>query len=382
MSGVATPEEALSLYTSAPTEALVEAASRRRSEAWGHILTFSPKVFLPVTNLCRDFCDYCSFRRSPGEEGAWTMTPEEVVTWLDRGRAAGCTEALLCLGDRPEASFPAYRRQIEGWGHASTRDYLAWVSERALERGLLPHTNAGVLSEPEMAGLRATQASLGLMLENASSRLCARGMPHHRAPDKQPEARIAMTETAGELRIPFTSGLLLGIGETPRELIDTLFTIRRLEQRHGHIQEVIVQSFRAHPATRMAHHPEPDTETLVRLIAIARLVMPPEVSVQAPPNLSPQGVLALIGAGLNDFGGVSPVTPDYINPCHPWPHLEALEELCREAGFALRPRLPVYPRYLAQGTGFLEPRVAELAGSLAARMSRLERVADLPKVHG
>ena len=226
---------------------LMAAARKRRDGHWTRRITFSPKVFLPLTNLCRNFCDYCSFRRSPGQAGEWTMSPDEVIAALDRGRENGCVEALFCLGDQPEAVFRSYRQTLARWGHTSTVDYLYWAAERALERGLLPHTNAGVLSKDEMARLRPVNVSQGLMLENISARLCQKGMPHHRAPDKRPERRVAMTREAGELAIPFTSGLLLGIGETRLERIDTLLAIRDLHREYGHIQEVIVQNFRAVP---------------------------------------------------------------------------------------------------------------------------------------
>jgi FO synthase len=349
--------------------ALREAASARRDRRWGSTLTYSPKVFLPITNLCRNRCDYCSFRRSPGDPGEWTMTPEEVRSWLHRAREQGCVEALLCLGDTPETGFRAYRTLLQGWGHERTVDYLRWVAEEALRVGLLPHTNAGILSREDMELLRPVNVSLGLMLENVSERLCETGMPHHRAPDKRPARRIRMTREAGELRIPFTSGLLVGIGETAEERIATILTIRRLHRRYGHIGEVIVQNFRAHPDTPMGLAKEPTADELARTVALARLILDDEVSVQAPPNLNPASVGALIGAGVNDFGGISPVSPDYINPRHPWPHLDRLRNACEAEGFELVPRLPVYPSHL--GTpGFvdeaLKPRVDRLRVELAA----------------
>ena len=349
--------------------ALREAASARRDRRWGSTLTYSPKVFLPITNLCRNRCDYCSFRRSPGDPGEWTMTPEEVRSWLHRAREQGCVEALLCLGDTPETGFREYRTLLRSWGHERTVDYLRWTAEEALRIGLLPHTNAGILSREDMELLRPVNVSLGLMLENVSERLCETGMPHHRAPDKRPARRIRMTREAGELRIPFTSGLLVGIGETAEERIATILTIRRLHRQHGHIGEVIVQNFRAHPDTPMGLAKEPTADELARTVALARLILDDEVSVQAPPNLNPASVGALIGAGINDFGGISPVSPDYINPRHPWPHLDRLRSACEAEGFELVPRLPVYPSHL--GTpGFvdesLKPRVDRLRMELAA----------------
>jgi FO synthase len=332
---------------------LLAAAAARRDARWGRAVTFSPKVFLPLTNLCRNRCDYCSFRRSPGQDGEWTMSPVEASDTLSRGRAAGCTEALFCLGDKPEGAFSAYRRTLESFGHGSTVDYLHRAGRDALALGLLPHTNAGVLDADEMARLKEVNVSLGLMLENVSPRLCAPGMPHHRAPDKRPERRIRMIEQAGELRIPFTTGILLGIGETRRERVESLLAIRALHRRHGHIQEVIVQNFRARPEIPMAAAPEPDDLEIAHAVAMARLVLDDDVGVQAPPNLNPGATALLLSAGLNDWGGISPVTPDFINPRHPWPHLDALAAEHARLGFTLRPRLPVYESYLSRD-GFLD----------------------------
>jgi FO synthase len=326
--------------------ALMAAAAAMRDRHWGRAITFSPKVFLPLTNLCRNHCDYCSYRRSPGDEGAWTMTHAEVDAWVERGRAYGCIEALFCLGDKPESAFAEYRRQLRAAGHDGTVHYLAWAGRRALDAGLLPHTNAGVLSAADMARLRPVNASMGLMLETSSERLCEKGMPHHRAPDKRPAVRLHMHEEAGELRIPFTSGILVGIGESARERVESLLAIRDVHARHGHIQEVIVQNFTPRPGVPMADAPEADDDAMAHAIAMARLVLPPEVSVQSPPNLNATRTALLLRAGVNDLGGISPVTPDYINPRHPWPLLPALRDVCAREGFALWPRLPVYDRFV------------------------------------
>jgi FO synthase len=334
-------------------EELAPAAAARRDRRWGRRITWSPKVFLPLTNLCRDRCDYCSFRKSPGEEGAWTMRPDEVIAWLERAERQGCTEALLCLGDKPERAFGSYRGEIAAWGHSSTVDYLDWASREALARGLLPHTNAGLLSADEMARLKPTNPSLGLMLESASERLCAPGGPHHRAPDKRPSLRLAMIEEAGRLQIPFTTGILVGIGETVHERAEALAAIQRLHRAHGHIQEVIVQSFRARPDIPMANAPEPSDREVAHAVAMARLILDDDVAVQAPPNLNAGSLGLLLEAGINDFGGISPVTPDYINPRHPWPHVDGLARLCGDAGFTLEPRLPVYDHFLGR-PGFLD----------------------------
>jgi FO synthase len=330
----------------APLEPLLAAARARRARVRGRRVTFSPKVFLPLTNLCRDVCDYCTFRRSPKDDGAHTMAPDEVRSVLERARKHGCTEALFCLGDRPEAVFPSYRRQLAAWGFASTVDYLRWAGQLALDLGLLPHTNAGVLTYDELATLRPVNVSMGLMLESSSDRLCTRGQAHHRAPDKRPAVRMQMTRDAGALRIPFTSGLLMGIGETIAERVDTLLAIRDLHREHGHVQEVIVQRFRAHEGTPMEAAGEPLDEECARAIALARLILDDEVAVQAPPNLSPGAIELLLAAGLDDWGGISPVTPDFINPGHHWPHIARLGERCAAVGHDLEPRLPVHDAWL------------------------------------
>lgn len=348
-------EAALALVELGPSvlPLLCEAARTRRDRAFGRTLSFSPKVFVPLTNLCRNFCDYCSFRRSPGDAGEWTMARSELLEWLARARQQGVSEALFCLGDRPESVFPSYRRTLAQLGHQSTVDYLFEACSMALAEGLLPHTNAGLLSRAELLRLRPVNVSMGLMLESSSERLCGRGMPHHRAPDKRPSLRLQMIREAGELQIPFTTGILLGIGESARERVESLLEIRALHAQFGHVQEVIVQRFRSHPDTAMADASELADDELLCALALARLIMPDEVSVQSPPNLSPGTAAQLIAAGIDDFGGISPVTPDYINPRHPWPHLQRLHEECTVSGFTLRPRLPVYERFA--GAQFVDP---------------------------
>jgi FO synthase len=371
-------DDAFALADVGPAElpALLALAAARRDRAWGATLTFSPKVFLPLTNLCRNRCDYCSFRRSPGDPGEHTMSPDELRAWYERARAQGCVEALFCLGDTPETGFREYRALLRSWGQERTVDYLCYAGELALEYGLLPHTNAGILTKADMARLKEVNVSLGLMLENVSPRLCEKGMPHHRAPDKRPEKRLAMTREAGELDVAFTSGLLIGIGETRRERVETLLAIRALHRAHGHIQEVIVQNFRARPEIPMQDAPEPDAVEMARTVALARLVLDDEVSVQAPPNLNPADAPLLIQSGINDFGGISPVTPDYINPIHPWPHLDALAEVCAREGYRLAPRLPIYDSFVERG-GYVHPRLEAPVRAAKARLEGVRRVRDL-----
>lgn len=322
---------------------LLGAAAAMRDRAKGREVTYSRKVFLPVTNLCRDRCTYCTFRKDPGDPGAWTMALEEIAEWSRRGRDLGCNEALMCLGDKPELAFKEYRETLRGLGVSSTIEYVARACVTALEAGLLPHTNAGIMSRDEMRLLRPLNVSMGLMLESISPRLRQRGGVHQWAPDKDPAVRMRMIDEAGELKIPFTTGILIGIGDTPAERAQSLAAIRDSHERHGHIQEVIIQNFRAKPEIPMADAPEPDAFEMARAIAVARLLLGPQMNVQAPPNLSPHEIELFLSAGINDWGGISPLSKDYVNPEAPWPHLAALADRCARAGFHLNQRLAIYP---------------------------------------
>ena len=340
--------EALALADARGAEhpALWAAAAVLRDRGRPPLVTYSRKVFIPLTNLCRDVCSYCTFAHEPGDARAHTMSPDEILQVAEAGRRLGCKEALFTLGDRPEARWEAHRRALRRFGHETTHSYLRAMCQAVLEQtGLLPHPNAGILGRRELAELREVSASQGMMLESVSERLCGPGGPHEHAPDKRPRTRLAMIRRAGELRIPFTSGILIGIGETARERVEALLALRDLHEAHGHIQEVIVQNFRAKPDTPMAAAGEPGLAELMTACAIARLVMGPAMSIQAPPNLSADyGPLLL--AGINDWGGVSPLTPDFVNPEAPWPDITRLGELTADAGYALRERLTVYPEYL------------------------------------
>jgi 7,8-didemethyl-8-hydroxy-5-deazariboflavin synthase CofG subunit len=359
---------------------LLEAAGRLRDQARGRRITFSAKVFVPLTTLCRDYCGYCTFRRDPGEPGARTLTPEEVVALVQAGARLGAKEALFSLGDRPEAAFEEHRRFLRRMGHRTTLEYLRAMCDLVLEESpLLPHANPGLMGERELLALREVNVSMGLMLETTSERLLAPGMPHHRAPDKVPARRLRTLELAGKLQIPFTTGLLIGIGETPAERVDALLAIRDLHERYGHIQEVLVQNFRAKPRIPMAGHPEPTGGEMLRTVAVARLLLGGAMSVQAPPNLSGEGYPALLAAGLSDWGGVSPLTPDHINPEAPWPAIRALRQATEAAGFDLRERLAIYPEYalrpefVAEG---LRPRVAALVDAEGFVRTEHERWRD------
>jgi 7,8-didemethyl-8-hydroxy-5-deazariboflavin synthase CofG subunit len=327
-------------------DSLMAAAAELRNRVKGRRITYSRKVFIPLTNLCRDYCGYCTFRKDPGHPGARTMMPEDVLAVAEAGARLGCKEALFSLGDRPEAIFPEMRETLARLGHRTTLSYLAEMCERVLnETGLLPHANPGLMGRKDLENLREFNPSMGLMLESTSERLTFAGMAHDNAPDKPPSLRLKTIEEAGRLKIPFTTGILIGIGETLDERIDSLFAIRELNECYGHIQEVIIQNFRAKPEIPMRHHPEPSQADHARTIAVARLVLG-EMNVQAPPNLSDDDYPFLLGAGLNDWGGISPLTPDFINPEKPWPHIERLAERTAAEGFALTERLSVYPEFV------------------------------------
>ncbi len=347
--------------------AMMSAAAELRDRAKGRAVTYSRKVFLPVTNLCRDRCTYCTFRKDPGDPGAWTMMPEEITEWSRRGHQLGCKEALMCLGDKPEVAFKEYRETLAALGMRTTIEYVGRACELAIAEGLLPHTNAGLMTRAEMQMLRPLNASMGLMLENISPRMRARGGVHQAAPDKDPALRMQMIDEAGELRIPFTTGILLGIGETPAERAESLIAIRDTHRRNGHIQEVIIQNFRAKPEIAMADAPEPDAFDMARAIATARLVLGPAMNVQAPPNLSPNQIELFLDAGINDWGGISPLSKDYVNPEAPWPHTERLGERCARAGFTLGERLAIYPEYI--NDEWLDPAIAPRVREMRDRIA-------------
>ena len=325
---------------------LLAAARAAKERFKPGIVTYSRKVFLPLTNLCRDYCGYCTFRRDPGDLGAHTMTPDEVLAVARAGEKLGCTEALFSLGDKPELLFPEMRETLRHLGYKSTLHYLEAMCELVLrETSLLPHPNPGLLSAEWIARLAAVSPSMGLMLETTNASLLAPGAAHDNAPDKVPAKRLRTIEDAGRQNVPFTTGLLIGIGESVEDRVDTLLAIRDLHERYGHIQEVIVQNFRVKPTIPMAHWPEPSLGEMLRTVAVARLLLP-DVNIQAPPNLSAPYYEELLDAGINDWGGISPLTPDYINPEKPWPHLEQLRLRTAGKGFELRQRLPVYPEFL------------------------------------
>ncbi len=339
--------QALSLAACTDLPQLMQAAEALTLQGHGHAVTYSRKVFIPLTQLCRDVCGYCTFAQPPRVLQQAYLSPDQVLAIARAGLAAGCKEALFTLGDKPELRYAAAREALAALGHDSTTSYLEAMARLVWkETGLLPHLNPGVLSSAELTRLRPVSVSMGMMLESSAQRLCAKGGPHWGSPDKQPQLRLDTIRAAGEQRVPFTSGILIGIGETRGERIEALLALRDLHDQYGHIQEVIVQNFRAKPWTRMADAAEPSLEEQLWTIAVARLVFGPEMSIQAPPNLQPGHLQALVDAGINDWGGVSPVTPDHVNPEAPWPQLDALAEQTRQAGRQLAERLALAPRYV------------------------------------
>ena len=373
--------DGVALIDAAPGElgAVLEAAAALRDRGKGRTVTYSRKVFLPLTNLCRDDCGYCTFKRDPGQPGARTMELDEVLAVCEAGARLGCKEALLSLGDKPEARFPEHREWLRHRGYRTTMDYVVAASRAIVtETGLLPHANPGLMSERDLGALRDWNVSVGLMLETSSDRLGGPGGPHERAPDKRPARRLRTIEAAGRAGMAFTTGILFGIGETPSERVDSLLAIRELHERYGHVQEVIVQNFRAKPRIPMAGQPEPSLDDLRRTLAVARLLLGPDMNVQAPPNLSPGTYPALIASGLNDWGGVSPLTIDHINPEAPWPHLAALEAATSAAGACLRERLAIYPEFIRRPGFVPEPlrhRVLALVDAAGLVPDRAARVA-------
>ena len=360
---------------------MCEIASELRDRGRGRVITFSPKVFIPLTRLCRDFCGYCTFRQSPDEADELFLSADAVLSVAKAGERLGCTEALFTLGERPEQRYAEAGEWLHEHGHRTTLSYLSEMCQRVFdETDLLPHGNPGTMSRRELQALQPTNPSVGIMLESSSPRLYEPGGPHEFAPSKRPRVRLRTMELAGELGIPFTTGILIGIGETRTERVESLLAIRELHQRFGHIQEVIVQNFRAKPDTPMADEPDAAGDELMWTTAVARLILGERVNIQVPPNLS-EDYERYIDAGINDWGGVSPLTIDYVNPEAPWPQLAELQRRTEAAGYELRPRLPVYPEYFAEGSDWpLPPRMKEKLrrltdedGYVKGRMQRYAR---------
>ncbi len=342
--------DALVLLQDSNTGDLVNIAGSIRDEKKpGKVITYSRKVFINLVNLCRDTCSYCTYKKEPGDPLSSLMNPSQVMAIAEAGRRNGCTEALFVTGERPEQEYEEASSWLRSFGHTSTVDFISELSGMVLEKtGLLPHTNAGSLTRTEMSLLKETNVSLGVMLESSSERLMGKGLPHEDAPSKNPRVRRKTLENAGELKIPMTTGLLVGIGETPEELVDSLFTIKEIHQRFGNIQEVIMQNFVPKPETEMALTSPPSADYFLRSVALARIVMP-EMNIQVPPNLTPSIFGRYIDAGINDWGGISPVTIDHVNPESPWPSIAFVRSVTESKGRTLRARLPVYPEFIKGG---------------------------------
>ena len=341
------PDLALELITGRTDAApLFAEAQRLRDEGKGRDVTYSRKVFVPVTTLCRDTCTYCTFAKPPGAGGEY-LTPEDVMAIVRAGEEHHCTEALFTLGDRPEERWPQAEAFLESQGASSTLEYVRALTEMVNnETRLFPHANPGLMDDAAQAALRPSNPSMGLMLENISPRLMEPGMPHHNCPDKEPARRVDTIAASGRQRVPFTTGILVGIGEEPSEIVASLFALADLAERHESIQEVIVQNFRAKADTRMRRDAEPTVQYFARVVAAARWILGPSMNLQVPPNLT-EDFGVYLDAGINDWGGVSPLTIDWVNPEAPWPHLEKLRRVSEDAGFRLRARLPVYPEYIS-----------------------------------
>jgi FO synthase len=347
---------ALALATDLP--ALVSTAAALRDRAHGNLVSYSRKVFIPLTRLCRDVCHYCTYAQVPKKAGQPYMSVEEVLEIARKGAELGCREALLTLGEKPELRYRVAREALAELGFKSTLEYVAHVAQAIFdETGLLPHINAGCMDADEIAMLRKCSASMGIMLESSSTRLCAKGMPHYGSPDKLPARRLETIAVAGRAKVPFTSGILIGIGETRLERVESLLALRDLHEEYRHLQEVIIQNFRAKPDTLMAESREPDQDDLRWTIAVARVIFGAQMNIQAPPNLVPESLDPVIDAGINDLGGISPLTPDHVNPEAPWPHLQQLEAQLAASGKQLQQRLTLYPCYARDAQEWVAPEV-------------------------
>jgi len=359
-------DEAVLLAGIDDMELLCRAATVLRDEAFGDVVSVSRKVFIPLTKLCRDVCHYCTFAHPPRKGQKAFLSPREVIEIAQAGARAGCDEALFTLGDKPEMRYRVAREELAQLGFSTTVEYLTGMARLVMEEtSLLPHINAGIMPEHEIVALREVSASQGIMLETLSDRLSQRGGPHFGSPDKDPSVRLAMVDAAGRAAVPFTSGILIGIGETRRERIDALLALRESHERYGHIQEIIIQNFRAKPGTKMARAPEPTLADQMWTIAVARLIFDKQVSVQSPPNLRTGELAQLLAAGINDWGGVSPVTPDHVNPEARWPELSHLAGETANAGKVLVPRLAIYPAWLADSGKWLSAQVRPAVLKLA-----------------
>jgi 7,8-didemethyl-8-hydroxy-5-deazariboflavin synthase len=352
--------EAYELFGSCEDKLIISAARKIRNNISTNskVVTYSRKIFVNLTNLCRDSCSYCTYKKDPYSEAARMMKPSEVIALAEVGKRFRCTEALLVTGERPEQKYLQARDWLKSLGHTSTVEYVAEISEEVLKKtGLLPHTNAGSLTKKEMSLLKRNNASLGMMLETTSQRLTEDNMPHNHAPSKNPKVRLRTLEDAGQLKIPFTTGLLLGIGENSEEIIDSLFAIKEVNKKYGHIQEVILQNFMPKPGTPMENTSSIGLNQFLKIVALARIILQ-DINIQVPPNLNSDVFGSFLDAGINDWGGISPVTIDYVNPEFPWPTIEAVKSVTLNKGYTLRARLPIYPEFiLKSNSGYVSDAI-------------------------
>ena len=339
-------DEIIQIYNDSikdPTE-LFSTATVLRERNKKNTVTFSKKAFFNIVNLCKDTCSYCTYKAEPGEEKLSLMSKTQIGDLLLLAKKYHCVEALFVTGEQPEQRYPEAKKWLKENGFESTVDYLIYASEKALEIGLFPHTNAGNLNYDEMKELKKTNVSMGLMLENVSERLSEKGMPHFLASSKRPKARLEVLENSGRVGIPITTGILVGIGETPEEVIDSIFAIKQLQQKYGNIQEIILQNFQPKPDTRMKNSPSANETYFKSIVALTRIIMP-EMNIQIPPNLSPESYQSFLSVGINDWGGISPLTPDFVNPEFQWPEIKNVQKYSQDAGFELKCRFPVYPEF-------------------------------------
>jgi len=339
-------EDAVQIYRDSKTNPLelFSTAQNLRKKSKGQTVTFSKKAFFNIINMCKDTCTYCTYKAEPGEEKLSLMSKQDIKQMLSLAKKYRCVEALFVTGERPEQRYQGARDWLKKNGFKSTAEYLTHASEWALEEGLFPHTNAGNLTFEEMKELQKTNASMGLMLENSSERLSQKGMPHYLAPSKRPKTRLDVLENSGKLKIPMTTGILVGIGETPEEVIESMFAIKKLHEKYGNIQEIILQNFQPKHDTKMREFPSAEETYFKIIVALSRIIMP-EMNIQIPPNLSPKSYQSFLTVGINDWGGISPLTPDYVNPEFSWPEIKNIEENTKIAGFDLKCRFPIYPEF-------------------------------------
>lgn len=352
-------EDVYEIFQFSNNDELFNVAHTLRNKNHGNTVTFSKKAFFNIVNLCRDTCSYCTYKAEPGESKLSLMSVNSVKELLRLAKKYRCTEALFVTGERPEQAFPLAREWLKENGFSSTVEYLIHASEMAISEGLFPHTNAGNLTKSELSELQKTNVSMGLMLENSSERLIEDGMPHHLAPSKYPKSRLKVLENAGELGIPMTTGLLVGIGETPYEIIDSIFEIKKLHDKYSNIQEIILQNFQPKSDTMMNSHPSAEENYFKTVVALTRIILP-KMNIQIPPNLSPKSYQSFLSVGINDWGGISPLTPDYVNPEFSWPEIKNVEKNSKTAGYKLKGRFPVYPEFFEFLSKNLQEKMAEL----------------------